>query len=169
MDTTYRDGTTEDVAAIDRVFRQSFCDTFAHLYRPADLESFLARFTAEAWTEEMRDPRFAFRVAQAGGEVVGYAKLGPLVLPVDAAEPAAELRQIYILKEWHGRGIAAALMDWAIGEARRRGCRELYLTVYVDNHRARRVYDRYGFVPVGPYHFMVGEQADEDIIMRLKL
>ena len=50
-----------------------------------------------------------------------------------------------------------ALTDWAIDEARRQGFEELYLTVYVDNHRARRFYDRYGFEAVGPYDFMVGE------------
>ena len=60
-------------------------------------------------------------------------------------------------------------MDWAIEEAKARGGSELYLTVYTDNHRAKRLYERYGFVYVGPYHFMVGEQADEDIIMRLNL
>ena len=41
-------------------------------------------------------------------------------------------------------------MDWALDEARRRGVDELYLTVYIDNHRARRFYERYGFEAVGP-------------------
>ena len=53
--------------------------------------------------------------------------------------------------------------------ARRRGAGEIYLSVFVDNHRARRFYERYGFEPVGRYDFMVGTHADEDIIMRLKL
>jgi len=95
--------------------------------------------------------------------------VGPVRLPVELGGAAAELRQFYILKPWHGRGIAAELMAWVLDEARRRGAEELYLSVYVDNHRARRFYDRYGFEFVAPYAFMVGEQADEDLIMRLKL
>jgi len=63
----------------------------------------------------------------------------------------------------------AELSDWAIKEAQRQGFEELYLTVYVDNHRARRFYERYGFEAVGRYDFMVGSQADEDIIMRRAL
>ena len=55
------------------------------------------------------------------------------------------------------------------GRARAQGARELYLSVYVDNHRARRLYERYGFTFVAPYAFMVGAQADEDHIMRLAL
>ena len=169
MTIVYRPGTLDDVEAIDRVFRSSFCDTFAHLYGAQDLAAFLAKFTPEAWAEEVGDERYAFRIAEADGVPVGYAKVGPSALPIEPAGPAIELRQIYVLTSHLGVGIGAELMDWAIAEARRRGAEELYLTVYTDNHRARRVYQRYGFKEVGLYAFMVGEQADEDIIMRLKL
>jgi ribosomal protein S18 acetylase RimI-like enzyme len=60
-------------------------------------------------------------------------------------------------------------MQWGLDTARARGAEELYLTVYTDNHRARRFYERYGFEYVAPYKFMVGNHPDEDIIMRLKL
>ena len=166
---TDRDATAADLPAIDAVFRQSFCDTFAHLYDPDDLAAFLAKFTPEAWQEEYDDPRYAFHVAEAGGKVVGYVKIGPLTLPVERDAPAIELRQIYILSGYHGVGIAHALMDWALAQAKQRGAEEIYLTVYTDNHRAKRFYDRYGFQAVGRYDFMVGNHADEDIIMRKAL
>jgi ribosomal protein S18 acetylase RimI-like enzyme len=169
MTITYRDGSPADLAAIDALFRESFSDTFAHLYKPEDLAAFFDNFTPEAWAEEMTDGRYAFRLAEEGGRIVGFAKFGPPSVPVESNANRAELRQIYILKEWHGQGIAQALMDWAIAEARDRRVHELYLTVYVDNLRAKRVYERYGFEAVGRYDFMVGNHADEDIIMRLTL
>jgi ribosomal protein S18 acetylase RimI-like enzyme len=165
----HRNATVADLPAIDRVFRRSFCDTFAHLYRPEDLAAFLAQFTSEAWAEEFADPHYRFRVAEVDGGVVGYVKLGPSALPIETDKRAIELRQIYVLNEHHGSGLAKALSEWAIDEARGQRFEELYLTVYVDNHRARRFYDRYGFEAVGRYDFMVGEQADEDIIMRKTL
>ena len=79
------------------------------------------------------------------------------------------LDQLYVLKEYHGVGIARDLMDWVIEEARRRGAEDIYLTVFIDNHRARRFYDRFGFEPVGRYDFMVGKHVDEDVIMRKAL
>ena len=164
-----RDATAADLPAVDRIFRQSFCDTFAHLYAQADLDAFLGQFTPEAWAKEFDDARYRFRVAEVDGEVIGFLKLGPSALPIQTRARAIELRQLYVLKEHHGSGLAAALTDWAVDEARQQGAQELYLTVYTDNHRARRFYDRYGFQEVGRYDFMVGNHADEDIIMRKML
>jgi GNAT superfamily N-acetyltransferase len=166
MTIAHRDATPADLGAIDRIFRASFVATFGHLYAAADLEAFLAQFTPEAWAEEMAGVDYAFRLAEDDGRAAGFLKLGPLTVPVEPAQRALELRQLYVLEPWHGSGIAAALMEWALGEAERREARELYLTVYTDNHRAKRFYQRYGFVAVGRYDFMVGSQADEDIIMK---
>jgi diamine N-acetyltransferase len=169
MTVTYRRAERGDAAAIDTIFRTTFCDTFAHLYSAENLGLFLGKFARQAWESELNDPAYAFLLAEAEGEPVGYVKLGPLGLPVEADADAIELRQIYVLKGQHGSGVGAALMDWALGEAKARGAGTLYLTVYTDNHRAKRFYERYGFVVVGPYKFMVGNQADEDIIMKLAL
>jgi GNAT superfamily N-acetyltransferase len=169
MSASYRDARPDDAATLDRIFDTSFCDTFAHLYRAEDLDAFLSSFGLADWERQLRDTSYAFRIGEVDGEPVGYVKLGPLKLPVDTDRPAILLDQLYILKDHHGVGIAHALMDWALDEARRRGAEEMYLTVYVDNHRARRFYDRYGFEPVGRYDFMVGSHADEDIIMRKTL
>jgi predicted N-acetyltransferase YhbS len=165
----YRDATSDDAPAIDAVFRQSFIDTFGHLYAPEDLAAFLARFTGEAWRDELTDPDYAFRLAEDEGALAGFAKISSVTLPVEPARPALELRQLYVLGRWHGAGIAPELIAWALAEARRRGAEELYLSVFVGNHRARRFYARYGFEAVGRYDFMVGSHADEDIVMRLEL
>ena len=83
MAISYRRAMVDDAAAIDGVFRKSFCDTFEHLYRPQDLAAFLGEFTLNAWEAELEDDRFAFQVAEAEGQVVGYVKLGPPSLPVE--------------------------------------------------------------------------------------
>lgn len=166
---SYRNAGAADAAAVARLARRTFSETFGHLYRPDDLAAFLAGHSADAWLGELSDPGFAVRLAEQGGEAVGYAKLGPPSLPFDPRGPSIELRQLYVLGPWHGRGIAHELMGWALGEARRRGAADIYLSVFVDNHRARRFYGGFGFEKVGTYAFMVGEQADEDHVLRLAL
>jgi ribosomal protein S18 acetylase RimI-like enzyme len=165
----YRDTGPEDARTIGALFRESFVDTFGHLYAPEDLASFLGGFTEDAWRSDLSDPAYSFRIAEENGEAAGYVKLGPTTLPHVAPGPAIELRQFYLLSRWHGRGIASELMEWTMAEARRRGAETLYLSVFIDNHRARRFYERYGFTYVGPYKFMVGNHADEDMVLRLSL
>jgi ribosomal protein S18 acetylase RimI-like enzyme len=165
----FRDAIPADAAAIDAVFRSSFQATFGHLYAPEDLASFLAKFTVEGWAEEVADPAFAFRVVEDRDGIAGYCKLGPISLPATPEGPALELRQLYLLDRAKGSGAAQTLMDWALATARARGAGELWLSVYTDNHRAKRFYQRYGFEDRGPYAFMVGNHADEDRLMRLAL
>jgi len=169
MNADFRDATPEDAATLDHLFDSVFCTTFAHLYRPEDLDAFLADFGVADWEARLRDPAHAFRIAEVDGKPAGYVKLGPMNLPIESNGPAILLEQLYVLKAHHGTGIAVGLMDWAIDESRRRGAQELYLTVFIENHRARHFYDRYGFEAVGKYDFMVGSQADEDIILRKTL
>lgn len=169
MTVTYRDAIVDDAAALDRLFKAIFCDTFAHLYRTGDLDAFLASSGPADWERQLRDPAFAVRIAEAGGTPVGYVKLGPVKIPVDEASTGLLIDQFYIDKARQGAGVAQALMDWTLAEAGRRRADAIYLTVFTENERARRFYERYGFEPVGRYDFMVGNQADEDIIMRKAL
>lgn len=164
-----RPATAADLAAIDGIFRTSFCATFAHLYDPADLEAFLAGFTPDAWAGEFRDPGFAFAVGEVDGAVLGYAKVGPNKLPHVVSEGAIELKQLYLLKQAHGTGLAGALMNWVQAEARRRGAERIALSVFTENHRAQAFYRRYGFADRGPVIFMVGNHPDEDRVWEKSL
>jgi ribosomal protein S18 acetylase RimI-like enzyme len=166
---TIRSATAADLPAIDHVFRTSFCNTFAHLYDPRDLEAFLAGFTPEAWARELADPDFAFQVGEANGEVVGFAKIGPNKLPHVAPGDVIELKQLYLLKAAHGTGMARALIGWAQDEARRRGATRMALSVWSENWRAQAFYRRYGFEDRGPVTFMVGNHPDEDRVWEASL
>ncbi|TMJ18172.1 MAG: GNAT family N-acetyltransferase [Alphaproteobacteria bacterium] len=167
--TDFRDATIADAALLADLSRRSFTETFGHLYRPEDLQAFVERLNEAGWAGELANPAYEVRLAYSDGEPAGFAKLGPITLPVTPDVPALELRQLYLLKPFHGLGIADELMAWLQTRARARGAQELYLSVWSQNERARRFYARYGFVYVGPYAFMVGEQADEDEIMKLVL
>lgn len=166
---SYRDAGPPDAARMAALGRLTFTQTFGHLYKPEDLALFLETHSEDRWIAELEDPAFAVRVVEDDGEAIGYAKLGPPSLPFEPRAASIELRQFYVLKPWQGAGVAQELMQWALSQARRRGAKEMYLSVFVDNHRARRFYERYGFQFVAPYAFMVGSHADEDHILRAVL
>ncbi len=169
MTVTYRTATPDDAPALSRLGAATFVETFGHLYSSTNLATFLENHTVDNWTAALAGSAAA-RLAEVDGAAVGYARIDRMTLPVDPGDrPGVQLYQLYVLKDWHGGGIAPVLMDWMIAEARAQGASDLWLSVYTDNPRARAFYRRYGFVEVMPYAFMVGTQADDDIICKLAL
>lgn len=173
MTISLRLATKEDAATLASLGSRTFTDTFGHLYDPDDLDLFLKSHAEEHWAAELCDPEFAVLLVEvpgkSGAEAVGYAKVGPPHLPFEPRGTAVELRQFYLVKAWQGHGLADEMMAWVIDQAEQRGGDDLYLSVFVDNHRARRFYERWGFVAEGRYAFMVGSHADEDVVMRRPL
>jgi GNAT superfamily N-acetyltransferase len=165
----FRNASVGDAEALAELGRRSFVETFGHLYTPEDLAIFLTNHSVESWVQELADPAFAIRIGEVDGAAVAYAKIGPPKLPFEPRGKAVELRQFYVLSDWHGTGAAGELMQWVLDTARRLGGDDLYLSVFIDNARARAFYAKYGFVEEGRYAFMVGTHADEDIVMRLPL
>lgn len=168
----YRNAVPADGPTLDAMARQTWLDTFGHSASAADI----ALYFAEAFGPQGRliasltDPAQRVRLACAEAEIAGFAKLSPLWLDDTAIDPGAQqLSQLYVAKPWHGRGVAQALMDWAIDTARGGGASALVLTVWEENHRAKAFYDRYGFVHIGDYAFPTGTQIDRDLIMQLML
>ena len=169
MSVTYRNAVPGDAAALSALGRATFAETFGHLYTPENLAAFLENHSEARWRSELVDPAFRVRLAEEEGRAAAYSKIGPPSLPFEVRRPCVELRQFYVLKPWHGRGVARELMRWVLDEAHARRAEELYLSVFIDNLRARRFYERYGFEVIGTYHFMVGTHADDDLVMRLVL
>jgi ribosomal protein S18 acetylase RimI-like enzyme len=169
MNIVFRDAGPADAAALADVGAQTFVETFGHLYTAEDLSAFLECHKEQSWRGELADPDLKVLLVEEAGAPVAYAKVSSRTLPYDPEGPAMELRQFYVVKPFQGAGIAPRLMDWVLGQAKARGADEICLSVWSENERAKRFYARYGFSYVAPYKFMVGEQADEDEIWRLRL
>ena len=170
---TLREPDEKDLPALAALGRKTFADTFGALYAPKDL----AAFQEQVWGKDGLWPEYRardriFRIAEADGVIIGFVKVGKPYLEAPDHEPGrsrTELCQLYVDAPWKGQGVAQALMQWALSEARAGGFDDIYLSVYVDNERAQRFYARYGFVEVGRHVFMVGEHEDDDRIWRLRL
>jgi diamine N-acetyltransferase len=159
-------------ASLGAMARQAFSDTFAHLYGPVPFAKFLDDAYGPGGTMErgLADPAIRWRVAVIGDQPIGYVKLSPLIAPAPDLQPGAmELRQIYVLAAWHGRGVADQLMQWALETARAEGAPEIYLTVFDHNARAKRFYTRHGFSEVGRCTFRLGDRVDDDRVWRKPL
>ena len=167
---TYRDARTIDGPALSVMARRSFTETFGTLYPPSDLAAFLDEaFGANGLPLQLSDPDFTIRLALDDDQIIGFVKMGPVTFPGEWRPDAIELYQFYVLGPWQGQGVAQELMAWALEHSRSHGAKEVILSVYVDNHRAHRFYERYGFRDIGRIAFRVGATVDDDNLMRLVL
>ena len=60
-----------------------------------------------------------------------------------------EIGAIYLLEEFWSKGYGREMMDFAIGALRRLGYREVVLWTLKKNKRAKRFYEKYGFMADG--------------------
>jgi ribosomal protein S18 acetylase RimI-like enzyme len=154
------------------VARRIFSETFGADYDPVEFERFCdsVYLPGGSMAQDFETRGVRWQLAAIRGEPIGYAKLTPLRAPFpNAARGAVELQQIYVVREWHGRGVANRLMDWGLNAARALGAPEVYLTVFDHNERAKRFYARHGFEDVGRCTFQLGDRIDDDRIWRLTL
>ena len=168
----YRDAMPDDGPALDAMARGVWLATFAHSAPAADIDAYVAdAFGAGgALIRDLPDPAYDYRVALSEGRPIGYAKMSaPIFTDEVDATGAYQLRQLYVDGGFHGQGVAPALLDWSRRIAQARGATSLLLTVWEENARARRFYEKHGFVHVGDYAFQTGTQIDRDLIMRLPL
>ena len=57
----------------------------------------------------------------------------------------AQLEAVRVGSELRGQGVGAVMVEWAIGESRRRGCSLMQLTTDKSRTAAHRFYERLGF------------------------
>ncbi len=57
----------------------------------------------------------------------------------------AQLEAVRVAGELRGQGVGGAMVEWALGEARRRGCSLVQLTTDKSRTSAHRFYERLGF------------------------
>jgi diamine N-acetyltransferase len=170
---SYRTPKPCEAAALADLARTTFCDTFAHLYTPDDLALFLDAHKTEAvFARTLSDGRHIFRVAEQDGRMVGYCKLGLDATLLDLPpgwEGGIELKELYLAQGAQGAGVGPALMDWALAEARAARAPVIILSVWSENFRAQRFYERYGFSHIADTYFMVGTHRDDEFLFGLRL
>jgi ribosomal protein S18 acetylase RimI-like enzyme len=158
--------------ALRAMARRCFADTFGHLFDREPFEQFLDQAYGDggSMSKDLLDSAIEWFTAETGRQIVGYAKLRPLSAPVpDPPKGALELQQIYVLRDWQGRGVAEQLMHWSLDRARVLGAPEIYLTVFDHNERAKRFYTRHGFVEFGRCTFQLGGRIYDDRVWRKTL
>ena len=108
---------------------------------PEDLAGYLEAFRAIDG-----DPAQLLVVAESGPDIVATMQLSFLPGLARRGALRAQIEAVRVDGAYRSRGLGAAMIGWAIGEARRRGCALVQLTTDKSRTSAHRFYERLGFV-----------------------
>ena len=121
--------------------------------------SFSVPWPDDAYRNELSTNRLAsYVVARAEGAVVGFAGLWVMVDEAHVTTFAVDPR-------WRRRGIGERLLLALLDLAVARRAREATLEVRLSNMPARRLYEKYGFRPVGIRPRYYSDNGEDALIM----
>jgi diamine N-acetyltransferase len=166
-----RRGALADAPLLSALGAETFTTSFGSQNTPENLAKHLAKAFGEGVQQrELADPAIAYLIAEMHGRTAGYAQVCSSEAPACITGPAPiEVLRFYVLHDFHGTGVAQALMDACAAEARQRGGRTLWLGVWDQNPRAIRFYTKWGFEDVGGQTFILGDDPQQDRVLSRSL
>jgi len=130
----------DDVGAIVRMLADdALGGPREHIEDPLPASYFRAFETVD------RDPNIQLMVAEEGGAVVGCLQL--CILPGLSSQGASRglIEDVRVASHRRSRGIGEQMVQWAVAEARARGCKLVELLTHHTRVDAQRFYERLGF------------------------
>lgn len=156
----------DDASPLAALMERTFRDTYSANSNAEPLEQHVAAFFGAAQqAREIADPALDTLLVEADGELVAFAQLrrgATTPSCVDVRRPV-EVMRFYVDHSWHGRGVAASLMDACVTAAGTADA--LWLLVYRINARAIAFYAKSGFATIGTHPFHFGDEIHDDTVM----
>jgi ribosomal protein S18 acetylase RimI-like enzyme len=161
----------QNIEQLQAIGRQTFTETFADSNSAEDMAKYLEEaYAHEKLSSELNDPNSEFYLATLEHEVIGYLKLNFGDAQTELKDnKALEIERIYVAKAFHGQKFGQLLYNKAIEVAKEKKVGYVWLGVWEENHRAIQFYTKNGFVAFDKHVFLLGNDAQTDIMMKLDL
>lgn len=167
MEIKIRRVTIKDAEVLSELAIKTFFDTFAGTCTEKDMDDFLYEYyNLEQVSKELNDKNDYFYFAEIDGIAVGYIRFKEDYFNYEKMKQwkALELKRLYILKEFHGKGVAQALMNFYFNYAFENKYELAWLGVWEFNFRAQKFYQKNGFENTGDKHpFPIGSTPQTDL------
>jgi ribosomal protein S18 acetylase RimI-like enzyme len=161
----------EQIEQLQQIGRQTFEETFAESNSAENMAQYLeVAYSHEKLSAELNNPDSFFYFAMMGQDVIGYLKLNMGASQTEVKDnDALEIERIYVLKSFQGKRVGQLLFDKAIQIAKEQNAEFVWLGVWEENKKAIQFYTKNGFVEFDQHVFVLGDEAQTDIMMKLQL
>ena len=160
-----------DITDLQSIGRQTFFESFADQNTAEDMQKYLDNnLSIDKLKNELADKNSEFYFATLDNKVIGYLKINFGQAQTELKDKSSlEIERIYVLKDFRGKNVGQVLCNKAIDIAKQTKSDYVWLGVWEKNPRAINFYMKNGFVEFDKHIFMLGNDKQTDIMMRLKL
>jgi len=101
-------------------------------------------FNMDSVLNRFKNKNIEYYVALLDGHTIGF-------VDVDFSGNSPRILGLAVLEEFQGNGVGTRLLHHALARVKKKGFKKVSLLVSEDNLRARRLYEREGFVKEGVF------------------
>ena len=161
----------EQIELLQQIGRQTFEETFAESNSAENMAKYIEEaYSYEKLSAELNNPDSFFYFAMLDEKVIGYLKLNMGGSQTELKDnDALEIERIYVLKSFQGKKVGQMLFDKAIQIGKEQNAAFVWLGVWEENKKAIEFYSKNGFIKFDQHIFVLGDEAQTDIMMKLKL
>lgn len=160
--------TAADAITLSELAAEVFRDAYRSAFdSDQQVEDFIAtNFTPSVMSAELEAGHAWYSIGLVNGIAAGFIKMERTAAPACVGcLPSIELAKLYVLRPFHGCGIANVLMERGLEHASLSGASQVWLCVWERNARAAAFYRRWGFTSVGEMSFLWSGVAFRDFVM----
>ena len=163
--------TIKDLFLLQKISIQTFTETFTATNSADNIAVYVQdNLNVKQLTFELVNPNSQFYIAYANSEAVGYIKVNFGEAQTERIEGnTLEIHRIYVMQSFHGKKIGQLLLNQVLKIARNAGCESIWLGVWELNHNAIQFYTKNGFAVFDEHDFMMGNDKQTDLLMKLTI
>jgi ribosomal protein S18 acetylase RimI-like enzyme len=158
-----------EVVQLQSLSRQTFSETFSGSNSKENMDKYLnENLSIEKLTDELNNGSSEFFFIKDNDQNIGYLKLnmGPSQTELKD-EKALEIERIYVIQAYQGKKVGQQLYEKAIQVAKEKKAQYIWLGVWEQNHKALQFYNKNGFEVFDKHVFVLGDEEQTDLMMRL--
>ena len=163
--------TKTDVEILQNIGRKTFFEKFSECNTKENMNKYASdAYSFEQIESEINNMNSQFYLANLNNQTIGYLKINFGDAQTELQDKhAMEIERIYVLKEFQGKKIGQSLYEKALETAKQAKLNYIWLGVWEENSGAIKFYHKNGFKAFSEHIFILGDDIQTDIMMKIEL
>lgn len=159
------------VHILQKISKETFLESFAEFNTEKNLKDYFEKaFSITSLMNQINNPNIRFYFVYQDQELCAYFKIniGESQTEIQAEE-GLELERIYLYQKHQNQGLGKNILHEVKIKALMEDKKYIWLGVWEHNLRAIKFYENYGFQKFDSHIYVMGDDPQTDLMMRLTI